>query len=145
LLGADGCVVGSETAALALATPLSLAQTVSLVHGARGLAVAAHIDRRSFSVLSQLGFFPADAAFDALELSAHVRADSPALEQAAALALPVTSSSDSHFLEDVGTASTELLLVEPTFAELALAFAGADGRSAHRAIPEGDPRSAADA
>ena len=56
--------MGAETAALALATPLDLNEAVALIHGGGGLAVAAHIDRKSFSVFSQLGFIPAGTGFD---------------------------------------------------------------------------------
>ena len=77
LLAAGGAQTGSETAALALATPLDLAHTVSLIHRQGGLAVAAHIDRKSFSVFSQLGFFPTDAGFDGLEVSRWLPPDSP--------------------------------------------------------------------
>lgn len=129
LLAADGSPVGAETAALALAAPLNLTETVKLIHGVGGLAIAAHVDRKSFSVLSQLGFFPADAGFDGVEVSRYVRPGSARLEKAAAMGLPLTGSSDSHFLEEIGTACTKLLMVEPTFAELALAFAGAEGRN----------------
>ena len=49
------------------------------------------------------------------------------------MGLPLIGSSDSHFLEEIGTAATELRLAEPGFAELSLAFAGAEGRSVARA------------
>lgn len=129
LLSADGLEIGTETAALAYATPLDLNETVALVHGAGGLAIAAHVDRKAFSVFSQLGFFPPDAGFDGIEVSRHLRPDSPRWEEFNALRLPVTSSSDGHFLEEIGGAATELLIAEPTFAELALALAGALERS----------------
>ena len=129
LLAADGGEAGSETATLAWATPLDLSETVEAIHGAGGLAIAAHVDRKSFSVLSQLGFFPPEAEFDAVELSKHAERRPEIVEQVESLGLPVTRSSDSHFLEEIGAASTSLLLAEPTFAELALALARRDGRS----------------
>jgi 3',5'-nucleoside bisphosphate phosphatase len=137
LLSADGCEVGSETAALALATPLDLTEAVELIHSEGGLAVAAHVDRKSFSVFSQLGFFPHDAGFDGLEVSRWLPADSARLAELAALGLPMLASSDSHFLEEIGTGSTELVLAEPTFAELTLALAGTGGRSASRTTAGG--------
>jgi 3',5'-nucleoside bisphosphate phosphatase len=130
MLSADGCQVGSETVALALATPLDLTEAVELIHSQGGLAVAAHVDRKSFSVFSQLGFFPSDAGFDGLEASRWLSPDSPRLSDFTALGLPLIASSDSHYLEEIGAAFTELYLAEPTFAELALALAGTDGRSA---------------
>jgi len=137
LLAADGCEVGSETAALALATPLDLTEAVGLIHGEGGLAVAAHVDRKSFSVFSQLGFFPDGAGFDGLEVSRWLPADSPRLADFAALGLPLVSSSDSHYLEEIGAGSAVLYLAEPTFAELALALVGAGGRSVVRASAGG--------
>lgn len=128
VLAADGRPIGTETACLALATPLDLTQTVELVHSFGGLAIAAHVDRTSFSVFSQLGFFPRDAGFDGVELSRHVRPDYPRLEELNDLGLPMTSSSDSHFLEEIGATATELLVEEATFAEFALALAGSKGR-----------------
>ena len=134
LLAADGCEVGSETAALALATPFDLSEAVALVHDEGGLAVAAHIDRKSFSVFSQLGFFPTDTGFDGLEVSKWLPSDSPRLAQFEALALPILCSSDSHYLEEIGAGCSDLYLAEPTFAELALALKGTGGRSASRAV-----------
>ena len=133
LLSVDGRLVGGETAALATAAPLDLNETIRLIHEAGGLAIAAHVDRRAFSVFSQLGFFPEDAGFDGVEVSRHLAAGSPLLDQFAALGLPVTGSSDSHFLEEIGTGHTDLRLAAPSFSELALAFAGSDDRSVARA------------
>jgi PHP family Zn ribbon phosphoesterase len=129
VLAADGRRVGAETAALALATSLDLNEIVALIHDGGGLAVAAHIDRKSFGIFSQLGFFPADAGFDALEISRWLPADSPRLAEFAALGLPLVGSSDGHYLEEIGTNCTEFLLEQPAFAELALAFAGTGGRT----------------
>lgn len=133
LLDAAGCTLGTESAALAYATPLDLSETVALIHDAGGVAIAAHVDRKAFSVLSQLGFFPPDTGFDGIEVSRHLKPDSPRWEEFAALGLPITGSSDGHFLEEIGSAATELRIVEPTFAELALALAGAEERSVARA------------
>ncbi|NLV72569.1 MAG: PHP domain-containing protein [Actinobacteria bacterium] len=133
LLDAEGRTVGTETAALAAATTLDLDEVVELVHNAGGIAIAAHVDRKAFSVYSQLGLFPTDAGFDGIEVSRHFTSESPRLEEFAALGLPLTSSSDAHFLEDIGAAVAELRMTEPTFSELVLALAGSGDRSVARA------------
>ncbi len=133
LLTAAGCQAGAETAALAGASPLDLTSTVEFIHRLGGLAIAAHVDRKAFSVYSQLGFFPQEAGFDGVEVSRHVSTDSPRLEEYSALGLPLIGCSDSHYLEEIGTATTELHLAGPEFSELALALAGAEGRSVARA------------
>jgi 3',5'-nucleoside bisphosphate phosphatase len=133
LLAADGSELGTETAALAMASPLDLSDTVSLIHSVGGLAIAAHVDRKAFGVFSQLGFFPWDAGFDGVEVSRHLDTSSIRLDEFTKRDLPVYSSSDSHFLEDLGAAAAEVCVAETTFAELALAFAGAESRSVARA------------
>jgi PHP family Zn ribbon phosphoesterase len=133
LLTTDGDDAGREQLALAMATPLSVSQAVALVHRHGGLALAAHIDRRSFGVIGQLGFFPADAGFDAVELSRHVPAGSVAEDAYRGHALPIVRSSDAHYPADIGAARTALTLDEPSFAELALALRGEAGRSVDHA------------
>ncbi len=132
VLDVDGRTVGAETAALAMATPLGLDETVALIHDGGGLAIAAHVDRKAFSVLSQLGFFPEDAGFDALETSKWMQADSPRLAQIVAVGLPLVGSSDAHYLEEIGQGVTELTAEAPTFSELALALKRAGGRTTAR-------------
>lgn len=109
------------------ATDCTLSQTVELIHRHGGLAAAAHVDRRSFSVPGQLGFIPPDVPFDALEISA------AGVERGRAAAfashgLPLVSSSDCHFLEDLGTGCTLLDVEAPGFAELAKALGRREGR-----------------
>jgi PHP family Zn ribbon phosphoesterase len=133
LLAADGHTVGAETAALAGSTTLDLNETVRLIHSVGGLAVAAHIDRRAFGLLSQLGYFTEDAGFDAVEVSRHIGADSPRMDEFRGFGLPLIGSSDGHYLNEIGACRTVLTVVEPTFNEVHLAFAGAEGRGVDRA------------
>ena len=99
------------------------------MHRHGGLAVAAHIDRGSFGVIGQLGFFPAEAGFDAVELSRHVPAGSERVAEFAVHGLPILHSSDAHYRADVGAARTAVTCERPGFDELALAVRGRDGRS----------------
>jgi 3',5'-nucleoside bisphosphate phosphatase len=133
LMCSDGTIEGEEAAALAVATTLDLNDTVGLIKRHGGLAVAAHIDRRAFGVLSQLGWFPEDAGFDGVEVSRHLASDSPRLEEFRAYGLPVTGSSDGHYLHEIGLGMTVLTLAEPSFSEVALAFASEGGRRVDRA------------
>jgi len=127
LVGAAGELICIEEMMLSAASRFALSEAVALIHRHGGLAIAAHMDRRSFSVASQLGFLPPDVPFDALEISAAGAARGRAKEFAAH-GLPLVSSSDSHFLDDIGISRTALAVQTPCFAELALALAGAGGR-----------------
>jgi hypothetical protein len=133
VLDASGAETARETLALATATPLDVDAVVDLVHRHGGLAVAAHIDRRSFGVIGQLGFFPDDAGFDAVELSRHVPAGSDEEAGFAVHGLPVLRSSDAHYPGDVGAARTAITCERPSFGELVLAVRGLEGRCVGRA------------
>jgi len=129
ILAADGSERARETLALATATRLDVDAAVGLVHDHGGLAIAAHVDRRSFGVIGQLGLFPADAGLDAVELSRHVAPGSPDAAAFAVHGLPVVHSSDAHYRSDIGAVRTIVHCEHPSFRELVLALAGARGRS----------------
>lgn len=122
-----GEVVGRADRLLAAASELPLEAAVALVKRHGGLAVAAHVDRPSFSVFAQLGLFPVEAGFDAIEISA-ANASPPWAAAIGEVRLPVVRGSDAHVLSELGVARTRLRLEAPTFDELALALAGRDGR-----------------
>lgn len=127
LVGADGTTLGLEPLMLSVASAFSLEETVDLVHRHGGLAVAAHVDRRSFSVPSQLGFIPPAARFQALEVSAYgARAGRAAAFTG--LGFTMTTGSDAHAPELVGEGFVVLDVEQACFRELALALAGTDGR-----------------
>jgi len=69
LLDAAGGVRGREERMLSAASAFELSAAVDLIHRRNGLAIASHIDRPAFGVIGQLGLFPTDAGFDAIELS----------------------------------------------------------------------------
>ncbi len=127
LMDACGRQTGIEKRMLAAASRFTLSAVVDLIHLHRGIAVAAHLDRKSFSVLSQLGFMPADIAFDGLEISAFGVTHGRAAEFAC-YRLPLISSSDGHFLEDIGTGLTVLEVEEPVLGEISRALRGVEGR-----------------
>lgn len=126
-MNAQGQMLRQETKMLSAPSTLTLSESVNLIKQYNGLAIAAHLDRRSFSVISQLGMLPEDIRFDAIEISAAaVRASR--LPEFASFGLPVITSSDSHFLSEVGICQTVFEIVEPTFCEVALALKKSDGR-----------------
>jgi predicted metal-dependent phosphoesterase TrpH len=95
------------------ATTLLLEQVVEEVHVLGGLVIASHIDREAFSVIGQLGFIPEGLALDALEISSNITFSEalalyPEIEQ-----FPIITSSDAHYLEDIGTTVTSFHLDLP--------------------------------
>lgn len=129
VLDAEGRETARETLALATASALTVDAAVELVHRHGGVAVAAHVDRRSFGVIGQLGFFPVEAGFDAVELSRHIAPGSEREEEYSGYGLPLVHSSDAHYRDDIGAARTALHCARADFTELCLALAGDKGRS----------------
>lgn len=121
-------VVGHEQRMLSGAASLSLDDTVALIHTHGGLAVAAHVDRPSFSVVSQLGFLPEPNKFNAIEISpAGLRQGKD--EKFRKCGLPIVVSSDSHYLSDMGQGFTGLQMGELSYEALVAALTGpAEGR-----------------
>lgn len=128
VMDADGRVTRMEPKMLAMASALDLTQTIELIHRHRGVAVAAHVNRPSFSVLSQLGLFPTDAGFDAVEVFTPCGWPRSAIAEYMSYGLPVLASSDSHYLGDIGRARSLVEMEQPTFDEFVLALRGAGGR-----------------
>ena len=126
-MDAQGRVVNVETKMLSAATALTLSDTVEHIRKHSGIAIAAHVDRPSFSVMSQLGLLPGDAGFDAIEVSA-AAVRSSRVSEFDSFGLPVVTGSDAHFLSDIGKCCTVCEMFEPSFGELALALKGIDGR-----------------
>ncbi len=109
------------------ATDLSVDEVVENIHRFFGIAIAAHIDRDAFSLISQLGFIPEDIPFDAFELS-HRCTPREARKLFGDQRRPYIRSSDAHFPEDIGKCYTEFLISSPTLSEIKKAFSGIDGR-----------------
>jgi PHP family Zn ribbon phosphoesterase len=120
----DGDPTALEESLLIGATNLVVSRTVEEIHRLEGLAIASHVDRQTFSILSQLGFIPAELDLDGVELSRHSGPE----EYYELRSLPVVRSSDAHFPEEIGSSFTTFLVEEATVAEIRMALAARDGR-----------------
>jgi PHP family Zn ribbon phosphoesterase len=121
-------VIGENPRLLIGATQLNLIDIVERVHHLGGICISSHVDRPSYSVIGQLGFIPQNLNLDAVEVSYRVSlekalAEVPGIEQ-----YPCVTSSDAHFLKDIGRAWTKFIIAAPTFEEIRMALSGEDGR-----------------
>jgi predicted metal-dependent phosphoesterase TrpH len=117
-----------ERRLLMQATALNLGQVVEAIHARDGVAIAAHVDRESFSIVSQLGFVPGDLALDALEVSRRLDLAGARGRFPDCADRPFVSASDAHDLGDIAARPTRFLGREASLAELRLALTGTDGR-----------------
>jgi PHP family Zn ribbon phosphoesterase len=123
-----GEVEGFNERLLIGATNIPMEDVVGKIHELDGLAIAAHIDRPSFSVISQLGFVPEHVPFDALEISARLPIAEARIKFPELNRYPFITSSDAHFIKDLSAAATKMCLEEATFPEIAMALRKENGR-----------------
>ena len=88
--------ISVEERLLISALDLSFEECERLIHEAGGLCVPAHINRGSNGVLNCLGFLPAQARYDALEISKAV-----AMPPVDLSGYRLLESSDAHYLENM--------------------------------------------
>lgn len=110
----------------------SLCKTIDeiekVVHQLRGILIPAHIDRPSFSILSQLGFIPKGFRADALELSLITNPETFLLNHPELQEYTFIRNSDAHYLHQIGFANTSFFLEEPSFPEVIQALKNTNNR-----------------
>ncbi len=111
------------------ATELTVEQVVDAIHQMNGLAIAAHIDRESYSVIGQLGFIPETVRFDALEISSQTTYAEARKRFSAYGGYTMLKASDAHRVDDIGKATSAFVLEAPVFPEIVKAVHNRDGRS----------------
>lgn len=121
-------VLGFNNRQLIAATELSVDSVVNNIHALNGLAIASHVDKSAFSILSQLGFIPEDLRLDALEMSLHVNRASAEKSYKNYNSLAWITSSDAHYLRDIGRRLTYFYVERPTLKEMSMALENVEGR-----------------
>lgn len=91
-------IIGENKRLLLTATSLSIYDVVKYVRQFNGVAIPAHIDRSSYSVLSNLGWIPEDLDVHTLEVSKNVDLEKAKLKYSQ---YNVIRSSDAHYLQDI--------------------------------------------
>lgn len=113
--------------------PLKLpaAEVIQKVNAMGGMAIAAHVDRPSYSLLMQLGFLPSDMGLAAAEISpVGIRELKEQKLKLALGGLNYVTDSDAHMMDSFINGPKNLITVKSlTVAELKLALAAEEGRS----------------
>ena len=127
LMNSAGDLLGEAAKLLSFASGLSLSETVALIRRHHGLAIAAHIDRPTYSVISQLGFLPEDVRFDALEIS-EAGVKQGRAEEFRHHGIPLLSSSDAHYPGNIGDGKALFSIEMLSFDEIRSALRGENDR-----------------
>ncbi|MBI5676571.1 MAG: PHP domain-containing protein [Nitrospirae bacterium] len=121
-------VMGFNERLLIGATSLTTQSIVDIIYSLGGLSVASHIDREGFGIISKLGFIPDDLKFDALEISPNTDREKAEELFRNYKKFQWISSSDAHYIEDIGRRRTSFFIKEATIAEMRSAMKNTGGR-----------------
>jgi PHP family Zn ribbon phosphoesterase len=114
LMDEDDTVLGTEERLLLNACSISINEAAALVRSFGGAAVPAHIDRSSFSVLSNLGFLDRSLGFPAVEITRGCDRERFTAEHPELRGLPYIINSDAHYLSDMPDRVHSIELAHPS-------------------------------
>jgi len=129
VVDATGDFVRYNDRLLLTSTSLAVEEVASGVEKRKGLCIAAHVDRPSFSLLANLGFVPPGVPFAAMEITRHASVDEMQRQHPSLVGYSFVCSGDAHRLNEMGN-QTILTLKEPTITEISMAFRRQEGRKA---------------
>lgn len=101
-------VLGSEDILLTAASGISIGSVEKLVDGYGGVCYPAHIDRSSYSVISNLGMITEDMGFEVAEVSPSGNLDDLIAKHPILNRMKILTSSDAHRLDALPPASLSL-------------------------------------
>lgn len=115
-------IIGTEERLLITASSVSCAKAVSVVEGFGGICYPAHIDRSSFSILSNLGIIDESFGFKCVEIfdsskEAELKEKHPYLKS-----LKIISDSDAHYLENMRIPESCYIDIEENSVEAILSY-----------------------
>lgn len=115
--GSDN-VTGEQQRLLVSATSISINELPKLMREYSGICWPAHIDRDSYSILSNLGFIPPECGFGAVEVAAPDVFFADSANASYRSDYHVLTSSDAHVLEAIHERSFSLPLERHEFLSL---------------------------
>lgn len=122
-----GEYIRSEERLLITSSSMSLNQAFELVTEMGGLFIPAHINRKAFGLIENLGFIPPDIPFPAVEVSRHITPAQARAKIPGIGSLPVIQNGDVHRLDEfLGTLTFHIL--EPSILEISMALKCQNGR-----------------
>jgi hypothetical protein len=136
LVDETGDFLGREKRLLLTSADISIDEAILTVDALGGLAIPAHVDRKSFGLFANLGMFPAGVPIEAAEISRHLDPAQACVRFPQLEGRALVQGGDVHRLEEF-LGVNEFLIERPTLDEIRLAFARQGGRNL-RIIPLSD-------
>ncbi len=101
IMDSDDNVTGKIDRMLITATELDIFKVFDMVKECGGIAYPAHIDRHSYSVISNLGFIPPELNTRTVEISKSVTNLEEYIKNKGVEGFNIIRSSDAHYLENI--------------------------------------------
>lgn len=111
-------VVGTEDLLLVTATTCSIYDAVPVVRRLGGVIYPAHVDRSSYSVISNFGTVPEDLGFTAVEISSRITKEEALAKYPYLEKYQIVTDSDSHYLDTFYDTQNSIELPECTASAL---------------------------
>lgn len=124
----DEEIIGEEEYLLISGINQSIDEVEAKVHELGGLFMLAHVDKKRFSVYSQLGFIPYDLNVDAMGISPIADVQELIHKHPELATHRLVRFSDAHMPEHIGQRYTEFIMNAPSFEEAKMALRGEAGR-----------------
>lgn len=101
IVDSDDNIIGEEELLLIPATEISFDEVSGLVDKYGGIAIPAHIDKSSYSLISNLGFIPPESVFRCAEVKHTGLLDELMEKHPYLKTCNIISDSDAHYLENI--------------------------------------------
>ncbi len=113
-LDADDNIIGTEEKLLVSACNISIYDVKKKIDTLPAVIIPAHVDKSSYSIISNLGFIPDDLGFSTVEISSNITKEDaiktfPHIEK-----YNIITDSDSHYLGTIFEKENPIELKEPT-------------------------------
>lgn len=126
IVDANGEFIRREERLLIVSAEIGLDEAAAQVHALGGFAIPAHVDRKAFSLIANLGLVP--PGFEALEISRHLKPSEAATRYPQIRGYPLIQSGDVHRLEEF-LGACEFHIEAPTLGEIRMALKNIEERS----------------
>jgi hypothetical protein len=135
VVDATGDWMWTEKRLLAASADMTLEEVISNVHDLGGMVIPAHVDRPSFSLLSNLGFVPEGLHVYGLEVTPRFVPGNGFQQWPQLKAWCLIVNGDAHRLQEIRQ-RTLLKISAPLVKEISLALQGLEGRRVMVEWPE---------
>jgi len=119
IVDASGDFIRREERLLIVSADMGLDEAASQVQDLGGLAIPAHVDRKAFSLIANLGLVP--PGFEVLEISRHLKPSEAAARYPQIQGYPLIQNGDVHRLEEF-LGACEFHIEAPTLSEIRMAL-----------------------